>query len=83
VQFKGFSTAKPSIDVAFLVAFDPRHPKYRGNAIHCSAAVTKGQTTMTIAANPESFVPLSKEGMEVKISEFKVKPAMTKESIRT
>ena len=38
---------------------------------------------MTIAANPESFVPVSKEGMEVKIGEFKVKPAMTKESIRT
>ena len=92
-QFKKLRYDKPSKDLTSLASFDPRPPEYHGNAIQCLPSQLqqlKGKGLRvsllfdadTIVTNPESFVPLSKEDMEVKISEFKWKLVLSEETIR-
>jgi len=91
-QFKKLQYDKPSKDLTSLVSFHPRPLEYHGNAIQRLPGLLqqlKGKGLCvsllfdadTIVTNPESFVPLSKEDMEVKISEFKGKLDLSEETI--
>ena len=89
-QFKRLQYSKPSKGGTSLATFDPRPPEYRGNALQRLPGLLdqlKGSFSLlfdpdTIVTNPESFELLSKEDMEVKVSEFRAKLVVTEEDAR-
>ena len=92
-QFKRLLFSKPSKNVGSLIIFDPRPPEYRGTALQYLPTLLeqlKGKRLCvsllfdpdTTATNIESFIPLPKEVMELKIVELRESLTLTEEDAR-
>ena len=87
-QFKRLIYSKPSNDAGTLITFDRRPPEYRGTALKYLLRLLKASKGLwvsllfdpdTTISNTESFIPLLKEVMELKIVELRESLTLTNE----